>query len=192
MYQPYLGGRRVPRSRRPPVPPSILKAVKLMYAGAVLSLIGAIAVIPDVLSKGTPAAHGQTVIRLGGDLIYALLWIITARASKDGMGQARIAGTVFFGLATVILPFSLAGHLSALIKIGVAADWLVGLGAVILFWQRGSSDFFRSTRVPGPGQPVLPPPPPGYNDRLLVKDPAPPSVPANRIATSSRDARAPA
>ncbi len=40
MYQPYPGGAQMPEVQRPPAPGSVRNAVKLMYAGAVASLIG--------------------------------------------------------------------------------------------------------------------------------------------------------
>ena len=41
MYQPYPGGGQPPEpSERPPAPPSIVRAVQVMYAGAAASLIG--------------------------------------------------------------------------------------------------------------------------------------------------------
>ena len=34
MYQPYPGSTQLPETQRPPAPPSVLNAVKFMYAGA--------------------------------------------------------------------------------------------------------------------------------------------------------------
>ncbi len=42
MYQPYPGGAQMPETQRPPDPASVLNAVKVMYAGAVASLVYAI------------------------------------------------------------------------------------------------------------------------------------------------------
>ena len=41
MYQPYPGsGTRLPEPQRPPTPPAVLNAVKVMYVGAATSLLG--------------------------------------------------------------------------------------------------------------------------------------------------------
>ena len=41
MYQPYPGSdTQLPEPQRPPAPPSVLNAVKVMYVGAATSLLG--------------------------------------------------------------------------------------------------------------------------------------------------------
>jgi hypothetical protein len=79
------------------------------------------------------------------------LWLWMAWANKRGRSWARITATVFFGLLT-------AGGLALLIVVltGVffpaaglgwvafAGYWLPGLGAVILLWQRSSSDYYTA------------------------------------------------
>ena len=59
---------------------------------------------------------------------------------------ARIVSTVLFAVATVSALANIArlsdGGLSRFYGIIV---WLVGLVAIVLLWQRPSSDYFRST-----------------------------------------------
>ena len=74
MYQPYPGSAQMPERKRPDPPAPVRNAVKVMYAGAVTSII-AIAV----------------------------------------------------GLA----------------KVWACVVWLVGLAAVVLLWQRASTEFFK-------------------------------------------------
>ena len=47
MYQPYPGGAELPELQRPPAPPSVRSAVKVMYVGAAASLLG---IIIDILT----------------------------------------------------------------------------------------------------------------------------------------------
>jgi len=87
-------------------------------------------------------------------LITGGLWLWMARANKRGRSWARITGTVFFGVLT-------AGNLAWLAELLVEKDslnvysilgllffvayWLVALSAVVLLWQRSSSDFYAAS-----------------------------------------------
>ena len=76
------------------------------------------------------------------------LWIWLAQRCKAGKNWARVTGTVLFGIDTLfqLISFTrsaaLAGRIPGLIV------WLVGLGAVILLWQRPSSDYFKGQAAP--------------------------------------------
>ena len=47
MFQPYPGGAELPEPQRLPAPSSVQNAVKVMYAGAVISLLG---IIIDIIT----------------------------------------------------------------------------------------------------------------------------------------------
>ena len=86
-----------------------------------------------------------------------------------GKGWARTTSTVLFAISTVVMLSGLAnGSVSTStststtvggittstssstgIAFGVfgVVVWLIGLGAVILLWQRSSSDYFNRSRV---------------------------------------------
>jgi hypothetical protein len=160
MHPPYPGAQ-MPQAQRPPAPASVSNAVKLMYAGAVASLTGIVVDLTTLsatksaiekqspnLTAGPVTAQEVPLIVgwIAGGLIGAALWIFIARASRSGKNWARITGTVFFAIATVqgglsnlVLPEALA------VKIFWFVIWLIGLGAVVLLWQRSSSAFFRGT-----------------------------------------------
>jgi hypothetical protein len=161
MYQPYPGEARVPEAQRPPAPASVRNAVKLMYAGAVASLIGIVVDVstlnatksamnnrfpnltPDqVTAQELPLIVGWIV----GGLVGAALWIILAQASLRGRNWARITGTVLFGIATVEAFGSLLVPEAALVKVFWFVVWLIGVAAVVHLWQRSSSAFFTGTR----------------------------------------------
>ena len=153
------GGPQVsPASRRAtaPLPPSMVTAVRLMYAGAAYTLfwaIGTIAVAASIV-KQHPVVSDH---RLAGAVTLAVLlgaaeialWLGIARACRRGRSGARLAGTVLFALHTVgllsVLGSSQAGLGPA--KVLTLVGWLIGLGAVVALWQRPSSAFF-SARTP--------------------------------------------
>ena len=103
MYQPYPGGAQLPETQRPPAPASVRSAVKVMYAGAVASLIGIVvdrttlsatkrAIAQHFPKLTTSQVNGQGRVLMAGwivgGLIAAGLWIFIAkRASAAGAGQ---------------------------------------------------------------------------------------------------------
>ncbi|HEX2823041.1 MAG TPA: hypothetical protein VHO07_23185 [Streptosporangiaceae bacterium] len=57
MYQPYPGSTDIPETQRPPAPPSVLNAVKVMYVGAATSIIGiALATVDTLGGLSAPIA----------------------------------------------------------------------------------------------------------------------------------------
>ena len=116
-------GRASARTVRPGPPPSVVMAVRLMYAGAVvsaLSLIVGLATVGslrDSLHKSKPTLtpaqfHNlQTVFVVGSVVIGVIsigLWVWMALMNKAGKSWARIVATVLFGLDTLFLLFGVA------------------------------------------------------------------------------------
>jgi serine/threonine protein kinase len=136
-----------------PLPPSMVTAVRLMYAGAAYALIWAIGTIAIAASivKNHPVVNDH---RLAGAVTLAVLlgaaeialWLGIARACRRGRSGARVTGTVLFALHTVgllgVLGSSQAGLGPA--KVLTLIGWLIGLGAVLALWQRPSSAFFSA------------------------------------------------
>jgi hypothetical protein len=161
MYKPYPGGARMPEVQRPPAPASVRNAVKVMYAGAVASLVYAIVFIATLsATKSAIAQHSPqlTTSQVNGmqhalmtsaivdGLIGAGLWIFIAQACRSGKSWARITGTVLFGIDTVGVLGGLTIPIAAPVKILAFVVWLVGLGAVTFLWRGTSSAFFKATR----------------------------------------------
>src|SRR6266498_531773 len=162
MYQPYPGGAQLPEAQRPPAPASVLNAVKVMYVGAVASLVYAIVFIATLsatksaIEKHSPQLttsevngmqHALMTSAIVGGLIGAGLWIFIAQACKSGKSWARITGTVLFGIATVDVLGNIVVPEAAPIKIFWFVIWLIGLGAVVFLWRRSSSAFFTGTQA---------------------------------------------
>jgi hypothetical protein len=174
-YQPYPtggAGTDMPVAQRPPQPASLRNAVRLMWAGAGLALLGTIVTLVfsnriraavrkaalkanvTRLSKGKVAltaaqihtlANAFVVILAVVLLIGILLWVWMAWANNRGSNWARLVATVLFALNTISLILEL-GRASVTI-IFVALGWLVGLVAVVLLWQRDTTAYINS-RLP--------------------------------------------
>jgi hypothetical protein len=173
MYEPYPSGGQAPApGQRPPAPPSVRTAVKLMYGGAVVS---AISLILGLFTLGstrhaisaadprlTPAQVGTavsvevTVVLVGG-LIGIGLWLWMAWASGRGHNWARITGTVFFGLYTLGMIGDVSRPAPVGSRIVEILSWVIGLATVVMLWRGESGAFFR--------QPAYYYQPPGYPPR---------------------------
>lgn len=164
MCQPYPRGRgQDPVGERPPAPPSVLNAVKLMYAGAAVSAVEVIVSFTTVggLKSAIRQAHPHytaaqvhtvEVTSIAGLVISGLLgiglWILMARLNLAGRSWARIVASVLFafntlGLVTTILR---PGTATILGLVFVVVLWVIGLGAIVFLWRRESSDFLQPNR----------------------------------------------
>ncbi|HEY2130518.1 MAG TPA: hypothetical protein VGH77_25400 [Streptosporangiaceae bacterium] len=161
-YQPYpTGGAAEPEPQRPAPPTPVVQAVKLMYAGAIVSAISLIITLATVGSLKTAIhnadptltaskLHSAEVAAVAVAIIFGLigigLWLWMAYANKAGKNWARITATVFFGLDTlsVLTSFRQAEPvLSRLISILI---WLIGLGVIVLLYQRESSAYYSASK----------------------------------------------
>lgn len=142
-------------------PKSVQRAVYLMYSGAVVYLISGIVGLISLVTgaPGSPsdmrASSGPlwsgSVIARGSALLYLVAvlsivapiagWLWMAWKCQAGRSWARVLSTVFFGLATFVSLTS--GPYGVWALVGVILGWLIGLGAVILLWQRSSSSYFQ-------------------------------------------------
>jgi lipopolysaccharide export LptBFGC system permease protein LptF len=155
MYQPYPGGGADPMSPapRPPIPPSVTNAVRLMYVGAGLTAIGLIlefiglSALKSAIRTASPTLTNAQVntaetVAVAFFVIIGL-WIWMALASKGGHNYARIVSSVLFGLSTLVLLVNIARTGLAGGLIASLVTWLVGLGAIILLWRKESSLYFQ-------------------------------------------------
>ena len=105
MYQPYPSSGKTVEPERPAAPPSVLRAVKLMYIGAavstvslVISLVG-ISGTKEAIRKARPSLSAAQVNQLNtfiialavvSGVIGVALWLWMARANSQGRNWARI------------------------------------------------------------------------------------------------------
>ena len=156
-YQPYPSSGKPVDPERPPAPPSVLNAVKLMYVGAAISVVSLVISLAsiggtkDAIRKARPSLTATQVNQLNtfiialavvSGVVGVALWLWMARANGQGKNWARITSSVFFALATLSL-FSVLNAPSVLGIIFAVALWVVGLGAIIYLWRGESTEFFK-------------------------------------------------
>jgi hypothetical protein len=159
MVQPYpSSGKPLTEAERPPAPPSVLNAVKLMYAGAAISTVSLIISLVDIsgtkaaIKKARPDLTAAQVnqfntfiigLAIVSGLVGIALWLWMARANGRGKNWARIVSTVLFGLATLDLIGVFSQPKTVLGLVFPVLVWLVGAGAVWLLWRPESTTFFK-------------------------------------------------
>jgi serine/threonine kinase PknH len=145
------------RGAAPPLPASMVTAVRLMYAGAAYALVWAIGTIavwasivrhhPIAGDHRLAGAAALTIVVSAADIA---LWLGIARACRRGRSGARTAGTVLFALHTLGVLNVVASAQAGLgpAKVLTLIGWLIGFGAVVALWQRSSSAFFTAQASP--------------------------------------------
>ena len=163
MYQPYPSSGPAPEPVRPGPPGSVVMAVRLMYAGAVVSALSlvvgllTISSLRSSLHKSDPSLTAsqlhslQTVVVVGSVLIGLIsigLWLWMAAANKAGKSWARIVATVLFGLDTLFLLLGVARAGAAAGTLVSILTWLIGGGAIISLWRRDATEYITAQSTP--------------------------------------------
>lgn len=162
-YQPPFDGNwtteyaRLAHQDQRPLPMQL--AVWSMYAGAAINALSIILDIGTVRGRiesilttesATPLTPSQLhtaeaytvgILILSG-VVGASLWLWMASKNKAGRRWARVLSTVFFAIFTVGLLAAIPQPVATVDKVLPVAGWLVGLSAIVLLWQRESSDFY--------------------------------------------------
>jgi hypothetical protein len=190
-------------------PRTILIAVRLMYAGAVLTAIGLIADVIQIAMATFLGRHGHhltaqqehatksaliTSVIFSG-LIEIGLWIFTARANRAGLSWARVIASVLAGASTILTITTVLGSTGITQKVFMAVTWLVGVAAVYFLWQRASSDYFGTPSAPSSSTAPARPLPRGRSaathrsaESGRSEDPAEPGTAKRGTARSGRSA----
>ena len=149
--QPGQAGGHRARGRLP-APESVVNAVKLMYGGAAYAVVFAICAVLTIDGARNPftsiTLRSEVVVAAATCAIQVALWLGIARACRKGRNWARIAGTVFFALFTIVILTVLiwyrhyaAGPAGIVL---ILVTWLIAGGSVRLLWQPQSSAFFQT------------------------------------------------
>jgi hypothetical protein len=148
------------------MPPSLRRAVRLMWAGAGLALLGTIVTLVlsgriktevfNAARKNDAIARrsgrtGYTIPQLhtvasvtfaslvAAGIISILLWVWMAWANNRGSGWARIIASVLFALIAVEVV--LARSRSSVSFLFILLEWVIGLVAIVLLWQRDTTAY---------------------------------------------------
>jgi hypothetical protein len=159
--QPYPSRGQRPQAGKqsPELPRAVLSAVKVMYAGAVLSAVQlALALafsggLQGAIHKQYPRYSASQVHSAAMSLITATvvtqvlaigLWVLMSWANRRGMNWARLAASGLFALNTLdFLEYARQPTVIGPLVLTTLV-WLAGLGAITLLWQRDSSAFYAA------------------------------------------------
>lgn len=170
----YPGMQSMPGGGTPPPPPSavsqpssIALAVKLMYVGAALSLLGILVTffmrdtIRDAVEKASadsakPMTASQVDAAVGvavgfsvvAGLIGVALWIWMASANGKGRKWARIVATVLFGLSVLSLLGSLVQHPPVLSLVAGIVSLVLGAYIIYLLYRPESTQYYEAQSAP--------------------------------------------
>ncbi len=148
-----------------PRPPAIATAVKLMYAGAVLSLIGLIVTLlslsslkvelrheiaksnPDFTTQDLDSLYQVTVgVAVFFGLVGTALWLWMAWKNGQGRGWARVVATVLGGLNLLSSILTIAAGASLTIsEILTVINLILAIVILFLLWRRDSSAFYAES-----------------------------------------------
>lgn len=166
----------------PALPGPMRRAVTLMWAGAVLSVVYSI--VNNLITVHVPdnTNHAAFVV---GEVVEALLqvtlWLWMLWKVREGRPWARVLSTVFFGFTCLqlLLVLALGGGASEIVMM---VYFVVALAALVRLYQRESSAFFSAAKLarysyvqPGYGQPWYGQPPQPYGGPPEYGGPQPPS-----------------
>ena len=164
MTEPYPSAE-LPPELKPQPPATVRTAAWFMYAGALITLAGAIiqgasvaalrASIHRVYPQYTATqvrslASAEITYMVVYTIIVIFLWLWLAWACRAGKSWGRMIASVLFGLDTVLMVLTLVTRANAgvLPQLTVGAilgvlTWLAGLGAIVMLWRRESTAYYR-------------------------------------------------
>ena len=136
----------------PAAPQAVVRAVRLMYAGAALTALNALVIIlvaPRIgvwhsgLLRPIVESHIQQVLRaVFTGTVQCVVWLWMAWKNKGGRSWARVLSTLAFGLCCIATPLDLgAGAIES--RALSAVIWVVALAATIELWRSESGQFYR-------------------------------------------------
>jgi len=150
-----------------PQPPSIVRAVMLMRAGAVLSIVNVLVGLATLGSlkdnirkqltdngnytqSNFDTAYHVTIISLVvAGLLGVALWLWMAHTNGNGRKWARVVATALGALS--ILSFVLVlgqGQASTLSVVLSALTALLAISILVLLWRRESTEFYLARSRP--------------------------------------------
>ncbi|MCL2581249.1 MAG: hypothetical protein FWE35_02215 [Streptosporangiales bacterium] len=142
-------------------PAPLRRAVRLMLAGAAVTVVWGlyVAVVTGVNANYMVTPQGK-ITRIGGaelavsivvmvvfTLVFAALWLLMARLTRQGRNAARLTSSVLFFFWSVMSYLYLGsvteGPAILAEVVLVLVIWAIGLASVFLLWRPESSERFR-------------------------------------------------
>lgn len=139
-------------------PPTVRRAVVIMFVLAALSLLGLIIVVADksALRKAiedantsydsqqiNDAVNAAVTIAVVIGLILIVLYLLLALQVRKGKNWARIVTWVFAGLGVLGSLSTLAQPQAALSKVIAAVQLVLDVVLIVLLAMRASNEYFR-------------------------------------------------
>lgn len=143
---------------RPPIPPPVSLAVKLMYVGALLSVLGIFvqfllqddlrAMFEDQPNMTPELVDTAMGVGLGVGVVFGLLaaglWVLNAVFNARGRNWARILSTVLAGLNVVSTLLGLLQPSPALSRVLSLLGLVLAAAILVLLWRPGNKAFYAS------------------------------------------------
>jgi len=158
MLQPYPDGAQAADNQQLTAPTSVLTATKIMYAGAVASVLHAVVYVATQgadktaierryphMSAGTVSTltHITVISGVIVGLLGAVLFTWVARSCQRGRNWARVTATVLVVVGVLAAVYDLVSPRAAAVTITSFMVCLIGLAAVVLLWRGSSSAYFK-------------------------------------------------
>jgi hypothetical protein len=144
-----------------PMPSTVRNAVRLMYAGAVISGIDLVVSlitagqVSSAIQSNNPhwshakvenAAHSEITASVVIWLVTIGFWFVMARTNQAGRGWARIVATSLSVISTLSFVEAIIEPAALVSKLVYVPLWLVGVGAVIFLWRPATTAYIRAGR----------------------------------------------
>lgn len=160
-YGPMPGEPQRGPVSRGPAPPSVLNAVRLMFVGAALGLLGLIVLLAtkgtlkkDILKhnqdydaqKLNDAVNVAITVGVVIAIIFIALYVLLALQVGKGKNWARIVTWVLAGLGLLSALTSLAQPEPAASRVLTLIGGVIDLAIIVFLAQRPSNEYFRKIR----------------------------------------------
>jgi len=159
MYKKFPGAEKmIAPVTNADAPASISTAVRLMYAGAAVTLIYFIVSLSSLGGVKTElhnANHKLTATQINQVYEYLIvttvvfgvigiaLWLVMARGASQGKRWSQIISTVLFALYTLESLATFVQTRAIVTIVFVGLTWLVGAATVYLLWKPESKSYFN-------------------------------------------------
>lgn len=125
-------------------PPSMVMAIRLMYVGTAISIIGLVVNLTVGASTG-----GAAVNRGGGGIVLGIiavgLWAWMIWKNGEGRSWARIVATVFGGLSILAGLYNLVAPQATIpTRLVGLVQAAVAIAIIVFFYKKDSGEFYAA------------------------------------------------